>query len=299
MKSASTPPRGRLAAIALALAATAVPLAASAGPANLFYERTLMSAAGERCGLFTPAVASALLASSRQAKGAALRGGASAGSLRSVEDRARTMASSTPCDGADLATAAGRVRTAFNGYSQITSMDFPGAFGSWRADRRSLAKDGANWRLSQSARANGGSIVFGMAADGPGAPALTAVVTAPGALSAASARLVLRDPAKAPSPYLDTRRTDLGGRSTPRFASQIFMAMAKGGAPLGLSPAGASGATSFRFPEAAARALEGLDPREAVTLELVFPTRTGERVETTLFEVGDFAAGRAFLAAAR
>ena len=41
------------------------------------------------------------------------------------------------------------------------------------------------------------------------------------------------------------------------------------------------------------------DPREAVTLELVFPTRTGERVETTLFEVGDFAAGRAFLAATR
>ncbi|MEO6340295.1 MAG: hypothetical protein ABIO39_09680 [Caulobacteraceae bacterium] len=258
-----------------------------------------MSAAGERCGLFTPAVASALLASSRQAKGAALRSGASADSLRSVEDRARTMAMGTPCDGADLATAAGRVRTAFTGYSQIYSMDFPGAFGSWKADRRSPAKDGANWRLSQSTRASGGSVVFGMATDGPGAPALTAVVTSPSAISAAGARLVLRDPSKAPSPYLDTRRTGLGGRTTPRFASQIFLAMAKGGAPLGLSPAGAAGATSFRFPEAAARALEGLDPREAVTLELVFPTRDGERVETTLFEVGDFAAGRAFLAAQR
>ena len=299
MKSASTAPFKRLAAIALGMAATAVPLAASAGPANVFYERTLMSAAGERCGLFTPAVASALMASSRQAKGAALRGGASADSLRSVEERARSVAMSTPCNGPDLATAAGRVRTAFNGYSQINSMDFPGAFGSWRADRRSPAKDGANWRLSQSARANGGQVVFGMATDGPGAPALTAVITSPSALAAAGARLVLRDPAKAPSPYLDTRRTDLGGRSTPRFASQIFMAMAKSGAPAGLSPAGATTATSFRFPEAAARALEGLDPREAVTLELVFPTRTGERVETTLFEVGDFAAGRAFLAATR
>ena len=50
-------------------------------------------------------------------------------------------------------------------------------------------------------------------------------------------------------------------------------------------------------PEAAARALEGLDPREAVTLELVYPTRDGERVESTLLEVGDFAAARAFLAA--
>ena len=299
MKPASTPGPGRRAALALAFVAVAVPLAASAGPANLFYERTLMSAAGERCGLFTPAVANALLASSRQAKGAALRGGASAESLRSVEDRARSVALSTPCDGPDLATAAGRVRAAFTGYSQVTSMDFPGAFGSWRADRRSLAKDGANWRLSQTARASGGSIVFGMAADGPGAPALTAVATSPGAAAAASARLVLRDPAKAAAPYIDTRRTDLGGRATPRFVSQIFMAMAKSGAPLGLSPAGAVNATSFRFPEAAAKALESLDPREAVTLELVYPTRTGERVETTLFEVGDFAAGRAFLAATR
>ena len=299
MKSASRASLKRLAATALGLAATAVPLVASAGPANVFYERTLMSAAGERCGLFTPAVASALLASSRQARGAALRGGASADSLRSVEERARAMAMSTPCNGPDLATAAGRVRTAFNGYSQINAMDFPGAFGSWRADRRSLAKDGANWRLSQSVRANGGQVVFGMATDGTGAPALTAIAASPNALSAASARLIFRDPSKAAAPYIDTRRADLGGRTTPRFASQIFLAMAKSGAPAGLTPAGAGAATSFRFPDAAARALEGLDPREAVTLELVFPTRDGERVETTLFEVGDFAAGRAFLAAQR
>lgn len=299
MKPAPTPSIGRSAAIALALAAAAVPIAASAGPANLFYERTLMSAAGERCGLFTPAVASALLASSRQAKGAALRGGASAASLRSLEDRARTTAMGAACNGPDLATAAGRVRAAFNGYSQINAMDFPGSFGSWRADRRSLAKDGANWRLSQSARTGGGQVVFGMASDGAGGPVLTAVAASPSALSAASARLVFRDPAKAPAPYIDTRRSDLGGRTTPRFASQIFMAMAKSGAPVGLTPAGAGAATSFRFPDAAARALEGLDPREAVTLELVFPTRNGERVESTLFEVGDFAAGRAFLAAQR
>ena len=53
------------------------------------------------------------------------------------------------------------------------------------------------------------------------------------------------------------------------------------------------------FPPEAARALAVLDPRESVTMELVFPTRTGERVETALIEVGDFAAGRAFLAAGR
>jgi len=59
---------------------------------------------------------------------------------------------------------------------------------------------------------------------------------------------------------------------------------------------GASGARLvLRDPARAAKPY--LDPREAVVLELVFPTRDGERVESTLFEVGDFAAGRAFLAA--
>ena len=73
--------------------------------------------------------------------------------------------------------------------------------------------------------------------------------------------------------------------------------MSRGTAPVGLLPAGAVVGAAFRFPDSAARALEGLDPREAVVLELVFPTRTGERVDSTLLEVGDFAAGRAFLAA--
>jgi hypothetical protein len=53
------------------------------------------------------------------------------------------------------------------------------------------------------------------------------------------------------------------------------------------------------FPQEAAKAMAALDPRESATVELVFPTRTGERVQTALIEVGDFAAGRAFLAAGR
>ena len=52
----------------------------------------------------------------------------------------------------------------------------------------------------------------------------------------------------------------------------------------------------FAFPAAAAQALEALDPREVVAVEFVYPDRPSERA---LFEVGDFAAGRAFLSARR
>jgi hypothetical protein len=53
------------------------------------------------------------------------------------------------------------------------------------------------------------------------------------------------------------------------------------------------------FPAAAANALAALDPREAATVEFLFPSGQGERVEAASIEVGDFAAGRAFLAAGR
>jgi hypothetical protein len=49
---------------------------------------------------------------------------------------------------------------------------------------------------------------------------------------------------------------------------------------------------AFRFPPQAARALAALDPREAVAVEFLFP---GDRARRAYVEVGDFAAGQAFL----
>ena len=56
----------------LAVAATLTPaLAFAAGPADLYFERSVMAAADQRCRLFTPALGSALAASAAQARGAA------------------------------------------------------------------------------------------------------------------------------------------------------------------------------------------------------------------------------------
>src|SRR4029079_12152326 len=55
-----------------------VPASAFANVVDTFYERAVMTAADERCRLFTPQVASALAAGRAQARGAALRAGVSA-----------------------------------------------------------------------------------------------------------------------------------------------------------------------------------------------------------------------------
>jgi hypothetical protein len=66
-----------------------------------------------------------------------------------------------------------------------------------------------------------------------------------------------------------------------------------------LKDTGASGGWAFRFPAAAADALAGLDPREAVAVEFLFTGEDGESVRTAYVEVGDFAAARAFQAIAQ
>ncbi len=79
----------------------------------------------------------------------------------------------------------------------------------------------------------------------------------------------------------------------------MFAAEARAQADKTLLPRGSTSGLAFRFPPAAARALAALDPREAVTLEFLVQDRTGARARKAYVEVGDFAAGQAFLSAAR
>jgi hypothetical protein len=293
--------RARRTAILCASALLALPGGARATAASsLYYERTLMHEAGDRCHLFSPAIASALQASSLQARGAAERAGASGVDLAATQDRARTRAWSVPCASADLSTAAARVRDAFDGYAKLAQMSFPGEVSIWQAARkpRPMMVDnkpvaGPRWRLSEPAAASSAQVLFGMAegCDGP-----VVVTTQPGAIGATFARLVVRDPAKAPEPYIDPRIGGLAGRTAPASATRSFFAQTRSAAPATLSPTGKPGAAEFSFPPAAAEAMERLDAREAVRIEFVYSGRTGERVSSVLAEVGDFAAGRAFLA---
>jgi hypothetical protein len=85
----------------------------------------------------------------------------------------------------------------------------------------------------------------------------------------------------------------------PRWAALAFAAQARDDADATLLPAGAKSATAFRFPPQAIDAIAALDPREAVAVEFLYAGRAGDVARQAYVEVGDFAAGRAFLAAAR
>lgn len=299
-RARATAGAGRWAAAAAGLFALVVAGSSlAAGAADLYYERTLMSAVDTRCRLFEPAIGAALKSAAAQARGAALRSGAAQDSLVSVERRARSRAASARCDSADIATAATRVRTAFKGYAQLTRMTWPGDFADWRGDR-TVTRQGALWRLSQTSAFGYDRMVFGFGGeDTPGA--LLASVSFTDGRTPYAARLVMRDPARAGQPYLDRRksgakgRIPLAGRTPPPQATRAFAAEARSTASERLRPAGTKSAILFRFPMRAADALDGLDPREAVAVDFVFAGATGDQVRRAYVEVGDFAAGRAFL----
>lgn len=292
----------RFAALGLAVLALAAAPPARADAVEAYYERAVMVAADRQCGLFTPDLSSALAAAEAQARGAALRGGARTAVLDQVEQRARVRIAGLPCSAPDIATAAARVRTAFAGYARLQRMNYPGEIAGWLAVRGAPVRTSI-WKLSQLARFGSDSAVLGLAGrDGPSA--LLAVASFPDGARPYTARLVMRDRDLAPEPFLNMIRSHggplpLAARMPPRSAVAVVLAEARGAAEPTLAPPGARSAIAFRFPKAAAEALAGLDPREAVAVDFVFPGARGDQVRTAYFEVGDFAAGRAFLPAAQ
>ncbi len=277
--------------IGLAGAALVVlPGAAHAQPADLFYERTVMSAADTRCSLFTPEVSAALAAAAAQARGAALRAGTDPQQLKALKATAQRRAAAVDCQSPDIAAPAARVRSAFAGYQRVLRMNYPGDVALWSADR-GIGKT-PRWRLAQSADFGSNRMIFGLAGrDGPSA--LVAVADFADNGTPYAARLVFRDSTRTIGPYLSGGpRQPLATKLPPRASTRMFMAEARGAAEPELLPKGSGEAWAFRFPTAAVAALSELDPREAVAIEYLFP---GDRVRTAYVEVGDFAAGRAFL----
>jgi hypothetical protein len=275
----------------LGMALAAMPCAALAQPAHLFFERTVMTAADMRCGLFTPEVSAALAAGAVQARGVALRAGTDTKLLGEREAAARRYAGQLNCRSPKVLAEAARVQQSFSGYARVTRMTYPGDAADWRADRGS--GKAARWRLAQDAAFGGGRMTFGLAGR-EGANALVAVAEFADDQSPYAARLVLRDRSRTQGPYLDTRgkAAPLSRKLPPRGATRAYMAEARSEAEEMLLPKGSDDGWAFRFPAAAAQALADLDPREAIAVEFLFP---GERVRTAYVEVGDFAAGRAFL----
>ena len=272
-----------------------VPGFAHAQPADLFYERAVMSAADQRCGLFAPDVAAALAAATAQARGAALRAGISADALLATERAAQTKAGAVNCRSQDVATAASRVKSAFSGFAKLTRLTYAGDMAGWAADRN-ISRN-LRLQLQQEAIFGSDRLAFGLAGR-DGHSALLAVARFADGAEPYAAHLVLRDQTRSTQPYLarfgggSTAGLPLAQRLPPRGAQKAYAAAGRAPAGPDLLPKGVASGWAFRFSDEASLELARLDPRESVAVEFLFP---GDVIRRAYVEVGDFAAGRAFL----
>jgi hypothetical protein len=281
----------RLATLSTVLAGVGVASAEAAAASQALYERTLMQAADARCHLFAPPVSRALEIARAEARNAALRAGDTVAAIDGTEQRAQARAGATPCSAPGLKLAADRVRQAYAAYAQRQVMTFPGPQAAWRAERPYPNYKGPpRWSLLQVPLGQGGWLLFGKIGG-----VVTALDARRGATPAATARLLVRDPNRLATPYLPGGRVGLAAQAPPRDVTQAFLARGRYAAKPSLWPAGAKGATAYQFGPDALAALAALDPRETATLELVYPTPTGERTVDAWIEVGDLAAALAFL----
>lgn len=264
-------------------------------PFDLYRERVAMTAIGAECRLFDTDTAAALAAGAMQARTAALRAGYVSGALDRGAEEAREQVSRMACNSAHVQAAAARAREAFRAYSGLVRMAFPGRVSSWRADR-SMPQKSAAWRLAQDAWAGEDKVVFGVAGE-HGAEAVTLAVASADGVSPYAARLLVRDASRLPEPQVQPGSGSLAARAPLRAAARIILAEAKAPADPALRPRGSGKATAFRFPASTEQALERLDPREAVSVEILYPSDRGDMVRTAFVEVGDFDAGVAFLRA--
>ncbi len=274
----------RTQAAILAAVTLVAPAAAVAGPAETYYERAFVVAADTRCRMFSPQTHQALVAATAQARGAVLRGGSNDLAVAQVAARALARARATSCSDPQLTLVRQRVDHAFAGWARTSQMTFPGAGLHWVANRADYSSP--TWRLMQASVVGASPVTFGYSGKN-GASDLMAVVSWFGRPRPTSARIVLRDPMKVSRPWL------AGNNLVPESARASFWAAGVASADAALLSEGKRAGEAWRFPAAAAVALERLDPRETFAIEFHF--RDGS-VAAVPFEAGDFIAGRAFVA---
>jgi len=285
--------RARVCAVTLGAVMALSPVLASAEGGGTYYDRSFVLAAHQKCRLFQGPVAGALNAATLQARGAALRGGVAEATLNATAARARARAARVDCANPELATVRDRVADAFSGWQRIPRMDFIGDRATWTADR--VRREDPAWRLVQPSVVGLSPVRFGLSASQAepgtvfGGDSLSAVVSFVGRPRPFAARIVMRDPALSPRPWL----TPAGSAVLPpEAARKAVWSAGTGPAAPTLLATGQTQGEIWRFPQSAGDALAALDPREPFLVQFLF--RDGS-VATTSFEAGDFAAARAFV----
>lgn len=276
--------------LALTLAA-AVP-AAVADPAAVrqtWLERVAISAADRECNLFSDGERLALLSGLYQAEGELLRANQTPAELRRLAGEVSTHATSLGCVHPEVVSVAETVRNGYRAFVKTTYIEYPSTHAIWGASRSPHDR----WAVSQTDKAS--SIVFGLrrAPNDPDVQRLAIGMPAKGVVPS-SVQLIMRDPAKMPEPWFGAFSRP-GAKLTPppraishvEWAGKVASAKDAVGDPIWV----------FTFNASAIPLIEQLDPREAIQIDLIPPSRVADQgVKRIVLEVGDIRAARAFAA---
>jgi hypothetical protein len=264
---------------ALPFLLASTPALAQVTPIERTYgERVAMRAVDQRCNLFASGPRRALAGFTAQARGAALRAGASLSHLNLIARQSTAAVATKPCADPAIQAEKARVVAAHKGWRAQMTTSYPGPVRTWQVDRTGMDM----WRATQET--NDG-IRAGFVGQGNG----LAFAVETSDINAAGARLFLRDAARIgdPSPY---------ARLTPplRVGTTAHVAALRRAAdtrPRIGAPARAG--TMLVFTQSTTQAVLIADPRDSFEIEIT--SRTGQ-ISRTLVEVGDIVAAFAFAA---
>jgi hypothetical protein len=261
------------------LALNASPAFAQTTPIERTYgERVAMRALDQRCNLFSAGPRRALGGFTAQARGAALRAGASLSHLNLIARQASAAVASKPCTDKAITEEAARVIAAHKGWRAQMTATYPGTVRTWQVDRTGMD----SWRAVQET--NGG-IRAGFVVSGN---ALAFAVETPDT-NAAGARLFLRDADRLGDPRAGSRLVVPLRVGTRSYVAGIRVP-ADSRARIGLPP---RAGTKLVFTQETTRAVLIADPRDSFEVEIT--SRTGQ-ITRVIVEVGDIVAAFAFAA---
>jgi hypothetical protein len=251
-----------------------------------YVERRGLIEADARCRLFSPSIRDALQISTAQSRGALLREGWTNARLRELDSAVIAAVRARACNDQRTREAAARASRSVAQWVNTGTMEFSGWQRVW------VARRGAEgWRLRQPIDAPLAAD-FGVLQRGEAQRLTLVVPVARGSAAPTSARLVMRNPARARQEIALPQRVAYGLEAGAPPATN---ALSVPSTRMIERASGGGSQAVFTFPDTAFRDLLTLDPRESIEIHV----QQGRATHRLFVEVGDIAAARAFLTVSR
>lgn len=276
------------------------PASGVAAVERTYLERAAISAADDRCGLFTGGERMALKSGLYQARNELLRADYAISEINSLTAEVAAHARTLGCDHPSVQNVAATIRDSYRQFAKTNFIEFPGKTAFWQASR----SEHDAWAVRQVEETSGAILGLRRVEEQSRRPVIRAAANAdlktlklavsiPAVGRAPSTvQLFVRDPSKLSQPWIH----GLSGASNkltppPRaVATPLWAGRQSNEWDVVKDPI-----YVFYFGDNAIARLEALDPREAVMLELTPSPRDSDQTPTRIvFEAGDFAAARHF-----